>query len=264
MSGNQSADIVEVLPFEKIRFHARYLKYYAAKRQNFMKCTQDFRDLWDCFQYLDDIWQNEISDIEVIREPTQMLPSLLCRYGHSRYVVAMELGFSCCIGDAYSVIRGGIEAVAQAHRIHREPTLTNVWTDKAKGKAEEERFKQEFEHHKATRLFPAEHGLSELFFYWKQFSSLGPHSGIHSVGKSFEEITAEKKISWAFHYFETDPTRLATYLSALLQASGHMEKAFHSIFEPRLKLDAVLDGMRDRFNQKRQSQIEYLQKTYKL
>jgi hypothetical protein len=38
-----------------------------------------------------------------------------------RFLTAIELAFSCCIGDAYSVLRDGIESVAHAHKIFKEP-----------------------------------------------------------------------------------------------------------------------------------------------
>jgi hypothetical protein len=193
-----------------------------------------------------------------------MLPSAIFRYAHSRFVVAIELGFSCCIGDAYSVLRGGIEAVAQAHKIHREPPLACVWSEKEKGEDEETRFKQAFEYNKATSLFPGQHGLGELFTYWKQFSNLGPHSGVSSVGKSFEQVITGETVTWAMHYFETNPQKLALYLFALLQASLHMEKAFYSCFEPRLKLDTELDRTRDKVEHQKEQQRQYLWATYKL
>src|SRR5260370_15584384 len=151
--------------------------------------------------------------------------------------MAMELGFSCCIGDAYSVLRGGVEAVAQAHKIPREPQLAAVWSNKEKGEPESLSVKQAFEFNKATSLFPAEYGLGELFTYWRQFSNLGPHSGVCSVGKSFEEIKTGEKVIWALHYFETNPQRVALYLFAMLQAPVNIEKAFYIFFEPQLNLD---------------------------
>ncbi len=223
-----------------------------------------FNGLWECFQRLNDVWHREIEDLEHLREAPQILPCLMFRYAHSRFVMAMELGFSCCIGDAYSVLRGGVEAVAQAHKIHREPQLAAVWSNKEKGEPESLSFKQAFEFNKATSLFPAEHGLGVLFTYWKQFSNLGPHSGVCSVGKSFEEIKTGEKVIWALHYFETNPQRLALYLFALLQASVHMEKAFYSCFEPRLKLDVELDKMRSSVEQQKEQQRKYLWATYKL
>jgi hypothetical protein len=223
-----------------------------------------FHGLWECFQILDDVWHREIEDIEKSLASTQMLPSLLFRYAHSRFVVAMELGFSCCIGDAYSVLRGGIEAVAQAHKINRVPTLTSVWTNKARGKTEMDQYKQAFEANKAVSLFPAEHGLDKLYTFWQQFSNLGPHSGVHSVGKSFEQKTVGETITWNMHYFETDPQKLALYLFALFQASLHMENAFYSCFEPRLKLDGELGRLRDSVAQQKEEQRHHLWQTYKL
>jgi hypothetical protein len=264
MTENVQSPAPELFPFEQETFHAKYQRYFKMKRGNFFRSITVFRGLWECFQNLNDVWHTEIEDLEHLRESAQMLPSAIFRYAHSRFVVAMELGFSCCIGDAYSVLRGGIEAVAQAHKIHREPNLASVWSEKERGEEEQRRFKQAFEYNKATSLFPSQYGLGELFTYWKQFSNLGPHSGVSSVGKSFEQITTGQTISWAMHYFETNPQRLALYLFALLQASLYMQKAFYSCFESRLKLDTTLERMRNTVEQQKEQQRQHLWATYKL
>jgi hypothetical protein len=256
--------VTELFPFEQQNFHAEYQQYFGLKRGNLFRSITVFNGLWECFQNLDDVWHREIENLEASLATTQMLPSLMFRYAHSRFVMAMELGFSCCIGDAYSVLRGGIEAVAQAHKIHRQPDLTPVWTNKARGKTEMEQFKHAFEYNKEISLFPAEHGLSELYIFWKQFSNLGPHSGVHSVGKSFEQVTTGETIGWNLNYFETDPQRLAMYLFALFQASFHMEKAFYSCFESRLRFDMKLERMRGSVEQQKKQQWQHLSATYKL
>jgi hypothetical protein len=256
--------VPELFPFERQNFHAEYQKYFTMKRGNLFRSIVVYHGLWECFQSLDDVWHRGMDDVQKSLESTQMLPSLLFLYAHSRFVVAMELGFSCCIGDAYSVLRGGIEAVAQAHKIHRDPVLTSVWTNKVRGKTEMAHYRQAFEANKETSLFPAEQGLGKLYTFWQQFSNLGPHSGVHSVGKSFEQKTIGKTITWNMHYFETDPQKLALYLLALFQASFQMENAFYSCFETRLKLDDELHTMRGRLAQQKGEEEKHLMQTYKL
>lgn len=264
MTDNFQSPAAELFHVEQQNFHQQYQSYFKMKRENFFRAISMFNGLWECFQVLNDIWHKEIEDVANLRDKHQMLPSLIFRYAHSRFVVAMELGFSCCIGDAYSVLRGGIEAVAQAHKIHREPRLTEVWVEKEKGKIEQARFRQEFEAHKETSLFPAQHGLAKLFTYWKQFSNFGPHSGVLSVGKGFEEIVAASSVSWVFHYFESDEQKLALYLFALLDASYHMERAFYDCFESRFQFDLDLDSLRKKFVEQREQQRQFLWTTYKL
>ncbi len=84
------------------------------------------------------------------------------------------------------------------------------------------------------------------------------------MGKSFEETKTGQTVNWALHYFETTPQRLALYMFALLQASVHMEKAFYSCFEPRLKLDVELDKIRSSVELQKEQQRKYLWATYKL
>jgi hypothetical protein len=69
-------------------------------------------------------------------------------------------------------------------------------------------------------------------------------------------------LCWGFAYFETDPQRLAGFLSALLQVSAHMEEVFYGCFETRLNLDPELGRMRSRFLLIRQQQTHYLMGIY--
>lgn len=75
----------------------------------------------------------EFSVLEVLRDVNQMLPAILCMNGHLKLRVAMELGFSCCLGEAWDTSRSGIESVVHAHKIHREPILGCVWSGKNEG-----------------------------------------------------------------------------------------------------------------------------------
>jgi hypothetical protein len=256
--------MAELLSLEQANFHPEYQKYFRQKRHNFFRAISEFRELWECFQALNDIWQADISDLEHLRESAQMLPSLMFRYAHARFLLAMELGFSCCIGDAFGSIRGGIEAVAQAYKIHREPKLAIVWAERGKGKDEDGRYKQAFERDKKLSLFPAQHGLERLYECWKWSSELGPHSNVIAVGKNFEDATSEGKQTWVLHHFETDPRKLAVFLFALLQASSEMERAFYKCFEQRLRLDIQLGDKRQQFFQRKETQREYLRTNYRL
>jgi len=254
----------DLFPFEKERFHAAYQTFFKGKRQNFFRSMTEFRGLWDALQLLNDIWMRELSNLEHLRNTTQMLPKIIFASAHSRFLTAVELGFSCCIGDAYSVLRDGIEAVAHAHKIFVEPTSALAWSAKHKGIAEETAYKKIFEERKKESLFPEQHGLRQLHSYYAQFSEIATHSSVTSVGKNFEDASSGDVMKWGFQYFETEPRRLASFLFALLQASFHMEEAFFGCFEARQNLDAELVRMRAEFRQAREVQRKYLSDNYRL
>lgn len=251
-------------PFEKEAFHPDYAEYFLRKRQNFFSSLTVFRDLWECFQLLNDIWMRGIADIKHISDQMHMLPSILFYAAHARFLIAMELGFSCCISDAYSVLRDGIELVSHAHKIFKEPSLTSVWTNKHKGEAELRAYDKVFTWDKKKNLFPDEHGLAQLHTYFGKFSEMATHSSVTSVGTGFTDISDANNLTWGFQYFQTDPRRLAVLLFALLQVSAHMEEAFFGCFEPRLHLDHVLVEMREKFNRLKDAQRVYLRTAYKL
>ena len=121
MAGKPTAPTAELLPIERECFHKDFQEYFQGKRQNFFLTLTAFRPLWDCLQMLNDIWMRESSDLEYLIDQTHLLPKLIFASAHARFLTAIELGFSCCIGDAYSVLRDGIESVAHAHRIFKDP-----------------------------------------------------------------------------------------------------------------------------------------------
>jgi hypothetical protein len=254
----------DLLPLEQQRFRVQYQTYFKGKRQNFFRTMTEFKDLWDGLQLLNDIWMRELSNLEHLREATQMLPKLLFAAAHARFLTALELGFCCCIGDAYSILRDGIETVAHAYKISSEPTTGPVWISKHKGKAEEVAYLKIFEKKKKENLFPEKHGLRELHKYYGQFSEMATHTSAASVGRGFKESSTAGNTRWEFHYFETDPQRLAGLLLALLQVSSRMEEVFYVCFETRQDLDPDLARMRAEFRQIREQQRRYLRETYKL
>ena len=261
---NLSSPGAELLLLEQERFRPEFQTYFKGKRQNFFRTMTEFRDLWDALQRLNDIWMRELSNLEHLREPTQMLPKLLFASAHARFLTALELGFSCCIGNAYSILRDGIETVAHAYKILSEPTTGSVWTNKHKGKAEEDAYIKIFEKKKKENLFPEKHGLRQLYDYYGKFSEMATHTTVASIGRGFRESPSTGAARWEFHYFETEPKRLAGLLFTLLQVSARMEEVFYVCFETRQHLDHELRRMRNDFGQMREQQRLYLQKTYKL
>ena len=254
----------DLLPFEKERFHPAYQHYFKGKRQNFFRAMTEFRELWDAFQLLNDIWMRELSNLEHLREATHMLPKLLFTSAHARFLAAVELGFSCCVGEACSILRDGIEAVAHAHKIFKEPAAASAWSDKHKGKAQDAAYKKIFEENKKENLFPDEDGLRQLHTYYAQFSELATHTSVTSIGKSFQDSSTADTARWDFHYFETNPQRLASFLFVMFQVAFHMEEAFFGCFEARQNLDIELVRMRGELHQVREQQKRHLWDTYNL
>jgi hypothetical protein len=263
VAGKSVTPSVSLFPTEQECFHAEYEKYFKGKRQNFFLTLTAFRPLWDCLQLLNDIWMRESSNLEHLTEQTHLLPKLIFMSAHARFLNAIELGYSCCIGDAYSVLRDAIEAVAHAHRIFKDPAAAVAWTDKNKGEDELKAHDKIFKWDKKKNLFPDDvPSLSKLQTYYGHFCDLATHTSVTSVGKNFQDMSEKGKLKWAFHYFETNPQRLAGLLNALLQVSAHMEEVFYGCFETRLNLDPELGRMRSQFLLLRQQQAHYLKGIY--
>ena len=208
---------------------------------------------------LNDIWMRESSDLEYLIDQTHLLPKLIFASAHARFLTAIELGFSCCIGDAYSVLRDGIESVAHAHRIFKDPVAAAAWTAKRQGEDELKAHDKIFKWDKKKNLFPDDvPSLSKLQTYYGHFCELATHTSVTSIGRNLKDSSTAGTLRWEFAYFETNPQRLAGFLNALLQVSAHMEEVFYGCFEVRFDFDAELDRMRSQFLLIRQQQSHYL------
>jgi hypothetical protein len=215
--------------------------------------------LWDCFQLLCVIWFHEMADQVAATEEKQMLPKTLLTAALARFFTAMELGFSCCIGDACSILRDGIKAVSHAYKLSNEPHLTTVWTQKGTAA-----YQKTFEENKKDNLFPDENGLRALHWYYPAFSETATHTNSTSGGTNFGEIRDAETIRWEYHYFVTDPNRLVVFLFMLLDASAVMEQVCFVCFESRLGFDHRLTYMRKRFDDLKEQQKSYLKGKYSL
>jgi hypothetical protein len=253
-----------LLPEEQQPFHQVYAKYFQTKRGNFFQSLKVFRGVWDCLQLLCDIWQREMADLESLIDQNQLLPKMLFTAAHARFLTAIELSFSCCIADAYSILRDGIESISHAYKIFYEPNLIPTWTNKHRGKAEEKAYDLIFTYNKKTNLYPDKDGMNHLFSYYGQFCEMATHSSVTSLGNAFKDASTATNLRWEYHYFQTDANKLAVFLFTLLQVSAHMEQAFFACFEPRLKLDPELANMRARFSTEKATQRQYLKATYQL
>jgi len=256
---SEAAKDVLLLPFEDQKFHPEYQQYFKHKREIFFKAIEELPGLWDCFQLLCVIWFREMADLATAAEEKQMLPKTLFTAAHARFLTAMELGFSCCVGDAYSILRDGIEAVSHAYKLFKEPQLTTVWTQK-----ETPTYQAIFEKNKKDNLFPDEHGLRALHRYYAAFSEIATHTSPTAVETNFREIRDAETIRWEYDYFVTGPNRLAVFLFRLLNASALMEQVFFACFESRLRFDHALTHMHQSFDQLKEQQKQYLRDKYSL
>jgi len=253
-----------LLPEEQQSFRQEYAKYFQLKRGNFFKSLNVFRGVWDCLQLLCDIWQQEMSDMESLTDQNQLLPKMLFTAAHARFLTAIELSFSCCIGDAYSILRDGIESISHAYKLFHEPNLIPTWTNKHHSEADGKAYDLVFTYKKQRNLYPDKDGMNQLFTYYGQFCEMATHSSVTSLGNAFKDASTATSLRWEYHYFQTDPNKLAGLLFALLQVSAHMEEAFFACFESRLKLDPGLVDMRTRFSTEKETQRQSLKATYRL
>jgi hypothetical protein len=186
----------------------------------------------------------EFQDMKVVTDTNTMLPGLLFMNAHAKFRIALELGFSCCLGKAWDALRGAIESVAQGLKIIREPAMSKVWLNKDHGKKEAEAFKHAFERNKKTSLFPPQDGLDKLHHLHSQYSEWGTHTTVGSMAQRFRSVGTEDGTEWRLNYTGADLKLLAVSLFSMLMASSLMEGAVFSVFKNRLQMDVELTAMR--------------------
>lgn len=167
--------------------------------------------------------------------------------GHAKFRLAREVAFSACLGEAWDLLRGGIESVAHASKILREPCMLSVWLNKDGGKGDQEAFKDAFERNKKDNLFPAQHGLEKLYYYWSKYSEWGSHTTVRSVAQRFKSHETDTHVEWRLNYTGAEENHLSLVLLDILTAAFLMENALYSGFRDRLQFDTSLNDMRDEF-----------------
>src|SRR5258708_8645431 len=139
--------------FEQEILREPYKEYYTAKRNNFFASVEGFKDLWECFMLSNTIWMREFEDMRTVLDTGWMFPLTLFMNGHSKMLIAMELGFSGCLTEAHSILRDAVESAAHGHRLFSEPALQKIWVQKNDGGTAIEDFKREFWYSKEDKLF---------------------------------------------------------------------------------------------------------------
>lgn len=235
-------------PFERQAYRGSKIRdVVLTERKNFAFSVQSMRGIWRLFLELDEIWMRGIDDMQRATKVDQALALLLFIHGHSQFRSAFPIAFSARFTEAWNILRTGVEMVAHAYKIHREPSLSVTWLRKNDGESQRRDFQRLFEQGKKQTLFSQTRALQRLYEYWKQYSDWGTHSSVSSLGRKVERRDTIEDVDFRVHYFETDPGRIAVQLFTLLLTSRLMETVFHDAFEQRLQFDIDLEKRRHEF-----------------
>lgn len=239
-----------LLPFERDHLLHTYREFYKAKRNNFLATVNHFPSLWQSFQLLDEVWSRDNEDLEKLREPKQVLPSLLFLHAHTKFRIAMELGFSRLSAESWAILRVGIESTVHAHKIYRDPRAAEVWSARDEGKTERAAFNRMFSENKKESLFPSLAGLRKLYPYWQDYSDWGSHCSAIDMGTRVSQVDSPEDVTFRFDCFDADKFRAVWYVYCLLDAGRLMEAVFFDIFRDRLQLDYHLNQQRASFEKR--------------
>lgn len=228
--------------FERENIPAEYKEHYLAKRQNFHASIQGFPELWSLYLLLDKIILREFEDLTTRPDLKKLFPLFLYFEAHVKIRASMEIALSACMPEARSILRDGVEFVAHAHHMLKDPELQKTWLSKNE---EMQAFKKAFERDKKTGLFD---GLDELYAKWGELCETGSHATINAVCQRYIQTEDEKGINFRWNYCGAEPQAWALETFTMVLTFFVMEKTLYSDYEDRLKLDDILHQMRRKFD----------------
>lgn len=233
-----------LVPFEQRNITGDYREYYTIKRNNFFATIQKCPDLWELFCKNDEIWKQEVSDLEVAHDNNHALPLTLYFNAHAKIRVSMELAFSQCMQEARSVLRDAVECVAHAHHMLRDPANVQAWKDKHQPGGQKA-FEAAFKKNKRNVLF---RGIEELHEKYCQLSEAGSHPTWMSLANRLATKKADGiRVMSLYYTGMPDQALFVKELFSRLLTCIVMERTFFEDFKIRLHLDARLMRVRDDF-----------------
>lgn len=183
---------------------------------------------------LDKIILREFADLTTRPDLKKLFPLFLYFEAHVKIRASMELALSVCMPEARSILRDGIEFVAHAHRMLKDPELQKTWLSK---NDEAEAFAAAFEKNKKTGLF---NGLDALHKRWGELSETGAHATINAVSQRYVQTQDEKGITFRWNYCGVDPQAWALEIFTMVLTFFEMQRTLYSDYEDRLKFDDIL------------------------
>ena len=233
--------------FERTNLPPEYKQHYLAKRQNFHTSIQGFPELWNLYLLLDKIILREFDDLTTRPDLKKLFPLFLYFEAHVKIRASMELALSVCLPEARSILRDGIEFVAHAHHMLKDPELQKTWLSKNE---EAEAFKKAFEKDKQTGLF---NGLDELYRRWGELSETGAHATINAVSQRYVQTEDDKGINFRWNYCGVDVQPWALEVFTMVTTFFKMEETLFLNYKDRLKLDDTLLRMRREFEERKET-----------
>jgi len=233
--------------FERENIPSEYKEHYLTKRQNFHVSIEGFPELWNLYILLDKIILREFADLTTRPDLKTLFPLFLYFESHVKIRASMELALSICMPEARSILRDGIEFVAHAHHMLKDPELQKTWLSK---NDEAKAFAAAFEKNKKTGLFD---GLEALHKKWGELSETGAHATINAVSQRYVQTQDAKGINFRWNYCGLGSEAWALEIFAMVLTFFEMEKTLYSDYEDRLKLDDALLRMRKEFEVRKET-----------
>ena len=230
-----------LLPFEKQNFPAEYMEYYGLKRNNFFATIQTFRDQWNYYLMLDQIWTQEFRSLSPATDPNTIFPITVYMNAHLKVRIAIELAFAGTLSEARSIMRDAVEYAAHAHHMLKDPALQELWLNKLD---DPKAWDQEFWFNKPTQLFD---DLPLLYEVWKQLSTIGSHANIVSMCERFHTVEVDGQTQLNVAYTGVEEKTWVIGLFDLLLNDFMMEEMLFKDYRTRLQFDEKLLTMRAKF-----------------
>jgi hypothetical protein len=174
---------------------------------------------------LDDLLMKEFDTSSPLSDQRQLIPRMLMTHAHSQFRLAMEMAFSTCPHEAFSLMRGAIESAAVSEKLFWHPELVKVWMSRRDTKADEKEFDKHFRADRKKNLFAGKPELGKLHTYWVQWSELSSHSNLGDMARRTQMESADQAENFVVHYFERDQRYVCLAAFQVLQAMTDLKSA---------------------------------------
>lgn len=217
---------------------SNFLEYIGVEEQNFLTSMANFREEFDVFAALDEIYRSPLKRLEV--KPSESVVCQLYLFVHFHLYFSVSCIMRAHLSEALSSLRKAIDAAFTAYEIILNPESVESYIDKTK--PENKRFqyikstiKEAIE--KDASAYPLTHELVKLH---EACSEFGSHADINSFVHRLEikDIPGESKDQLLVHYFQLPKNKYEYrfYFIVVLLSFWHIFKIFKVFFDKTLKV----------------------------
>ncbi len=217
---------------------SNFLEYIGVEEQNFLTSMANFREEFDIFAALDEIYRSPLKRLEV--KPSESVVCQLYLFVHFHLYFSVSCIMRAHLSEALSSLRKAIDAAFTAYEIILNPGSAESYIDKTRPENKKFQYikstiKEAIE--KDVSVYPLAHELVKLH---EACSEFGSHADINSFVHRLEikDIPGVSKDQLLVHYFQFPKNKYEYrfYFIVVLLSFWYIFKIFKLFFDKTLKV----------------------------